>query len=276
MGPTVEVSGGSCGNTIAGIASLGGKAGYIGKVRDDVLGRSFRHDIIATGVEFATAPASDGPATARCLIFVTGDAQRTMNTFLGACVGLTPDDIDPDLVRRAQYTYLEGYLFDPPHAQEAFRKAARVAHEAGRKVSLSLSDAFCVVRHREAFLELVDHHVDLVFANEAELTQLFEADFDTSIRMLRKLTGLAAVTRGAEGSVIVTPTEVVTIPAAPVARVVDTTGAGDLYAAGVLYGLTHGKSLAEAGWYGSQCAAEIISHYGARPETPLREYVAAA
>jgi sugar/nucleoside kinase (ribokinase family) len=277
MGPGLEMSGGSAGNTIAGIASLGGRAAYIGKVRDDVLGTVFRHDITSAGVEFPTPAATNGPATARCMILVTPDAQRTMNTFLGACVNLGPDDIDAALIARAQITYLEGYLYDPPLAQEAFRKAAGIAHAAGRKVALSLSDSFCVQRHRAAFLQLVDHHIDILFANEAEITALFEtADFDDAIRQLGGLCDLAAVTRGAAGSVIVAGSEIIAVPAAPVSRIVDTTGAGDLYAAGFLYGLTQGKPLAECGRLASLAAAEIISHYGARPETPLSDYVRAA
>ncbi|GGF33284.1 adenosine kinase [Aliidongia dinghuensis] len=276
MGPGIEASGGSAGNTIAGLASLGGTAGYIGKVRDDLLGKVFRHDITAAGVTFPTPAAVDGPATARCLILVTPDAQRTMNTFLGACVGLSPADVDADFIQSAQVTYLEGYLYDPPLAQAAFRKAAEIAHAAGRKVSLSLSDSFCVHRHRQAFLDLVEGHVDVLFANEAELTALFETDdFDQAVARVRRMTELAAVTRSAKGSVIVSATEAVAVPAAPVARVVDTTGAGDLYAAGFLYGLTRNLPLAECGRIGSLAAAEIISHYGARPETSLAAHIKA-
>ncbi|HVJ51443.1 MAG TPA: adenosine kinase [Aliidongia sp.] len=277
MGPGLEMSGGSAGNTIAGIASLGGKAGYIGKVRDDLLGKVFRHDITSAGVVFTTPEATDGPSTARSMILVTPDAQRTMNTFLGACVNLRPEDVDDALIESAQVTYLEGYLFDPPHAQEAFRKAARTAHAAGRKVSLSLSDGFCVNRHRPAFLDLVEHHVDILFANEAEITALFETDdFDKAVTRVRGMCELAAVTRGAEGSVLVTETGIIEVPAAKVSRIVDTTGAGDLYAAGVLHGITTGRTLPECGRLGSLCAAEIISHYGARPETPLKQFVGAA
>jgi sugar/nucleoside kinase (ribokinase family) len=277
MGPGVEMSGGSAGNTIAGVASLGGRAGYIGKVRDDLLGKVFRHDISSAGVEFPTPAAADGPATARCMILVTPDAQRTMNTFLGACVNLGPEDVDAELIARAQVTYMEGYLFDKPTAQEAFRHAARLAHAAGRKVSLSLSDSFCVERHRAAFLELIEHHIDILFGNEAEITSLFEtADFNAAVEKLRGICDLAAITRGAAGSVIVTRDEIVEVPAAPVSRIVDTTGAGDLYASGVLYGLTQGKPLAECGRLGSLAAAEIISHFGARPEMPLSDYVRAA
>jgi sugar/nucleoside kinase (ribokinase family) len=276
MGSAVEASGGSCGNTIAGIASLGGKAGFIGKVKNDGLGRVFRHDITAIGAHFPTPPDETGPATARCLILVTSDAQRTMNTFLGACGNLGPEDVDADLIASAQVTYLEGYLFDPPHAKAAFRKAADIAHKAGRKVALTLSDAFCVNRYRAEFLELMRDHVDILFANEVEITALFETGFDEALASVRKLVPLVAATRGAHGSVIATADETIHVPAAPVAKIVDTTGAGDLYAAGFLYGYTQGKGLAEAGRLGSLCAAEIISHFGARPETPLNEYVAAA
>lgn len=270
MGPAIEASGGSAGNTIAGLASLGAKCGYIGKVRDDQLGKVFRHDITAVGVDFPTPAATDGPATARCLILVTPDAQRTMNTFLGACVNLTPDDIDETLIASAKYTYLEGYLYDPPHAQEAFRKAARAAHAAGRKVALSLSDSFCVMRHRDAFLDLLDR-VDVLFANESEITALFATDFDTAVEAARGRVKLAAITRGAAGSVLVAGDRTVRSPAAPVARVVDTTGAGDLYASGVLFGLSRDLPLEDCARFGHLCAAEVISHYGARPETPLSD-----
>ena len=277
MGPGIEMSGGSAGNTIAGIASLGGRAGYIGKIRNDLLGKVFRHDITSAGVEFPTPSAIDGPATARSMILVTPDAQRTMNTFLGACVNLGPEDIDQALIERAQVTYMEGYLYDPPLAQEAFRHAARLAHAAGRKVSLSLSDSFCVQRHREAFLQLIDTHIDVLFGNEAEITALFETqDFKSATERLRAVCDLAAVTRGAAGSVIVTKEQIIEVPAAPVSRIIDTTGAGDLYASGFLYGMTHGKPFAECGRLASLAAAEIISHYGARPETPLADYVRAA
>lgn len=271
MGPGIESSGGSAGNTAAGIASFGAKAGYIGKVRDDFLGKVFRHDISAAGVQFPTAAASDGPATARCLILVTSDAQRTMNTFLGACVNLGPEDIDPELIESAQITYMEGYLFDPPRAQEAFRTAAAMAHKAGRKVSITLSDTFCVERHRAAFLDLVENHIDVLFANEHELQALFETDdFDQAVSEVRKLTEIAAVTRSAKGSVVISKDQVHEIAAAPVDKVVDTTGAGDLYAAGFLYGLTSGESLPRCAQLGSIAAAEIISHFGGRPEVSLK------
>ena len=276
MGPALELSGGSAGNTIAGLASLGAKCGYIGKVRDDQLGQVFRHDITAAGVAFPTPSASSGPATARCLILVTPDAQRTMKTFLGACVNLMPEDIDAELISSAKVTYLEGYLYDPPHAQDAFRKAAGIARAAGRKVALSLSDSFCVHRHRAAFLELIKT-VDVLFANEAELTALFETeDCEAALDRARKAVPLTAATCGAKGAVIVSAGETVRTPAAPVAQIVDTTGAGDLFAAGFLHGLTQDQPLAECGRLGALAAAEIISHYGGRPQTPLSHYVAAA
>jgi sugar/nucleoside kinase (ribokinase family) len=275
MGPAIEASGGSAGNTMAGLASLGGKGAYIGKVRDDFLGQIFRHDITAIGVRFDTAAATSGPGTARCLILVTSDGQRTMNTYLGACVDLGPADIDPDIIAAAQITYLEGYLFDPPKAQEAFRKASAIAHAAGRRVALSLSDPFCVGRHRADFRDLVDGHVDILFANEAEICSLYETDdFAAAAAAVRGHVAIAALTRSAEGSVILGPGAEHRIAPAPVARVVDTTGAGDLYASGFLYGLTRDLPLPTCGEIGSLCAAEIISHFGARPEVKLSELVA--
>ena len=277
MGPAIESSGGSAGNTMAGIASLGGTGAYIGKVRDDLLGEVFRHDITAIGVAFQTAPASTGPGTARCLILVTPDGQRTMGTYLGACVDLGPEDIDAAVIGAAQVTYLEGYLFDPPRAKEAFRKAAAIAHAAGRQVALSLSDPFCVGRHRDEFRELVAGEIDILFANEAEICSLYETeDFDQAAAAVRGHVAIAALTRSAAGSVIIANDKVHTIAPAPVARVVDTTGAGDLYAAGVLFGLTKGLPLPTCGAIGSLCAAEIISHVGARPEAALDELVASA
>jgi len=277
MGSTVVTSGGSAANTVAGIASFGGQTGFIGRVRDDALGAEFRHDITAVGARFPTPPATQGPATARCLIVVTPDAQRTMNTYLGACADLGPGDIDADLIRSARVTYLEGYLYDREPAKEAFHRASALAHEAGAKVALSLSDSFCVNRHRDAFLALVDHHVDILFANEAEIAALFEsADFDASIARLRALTAVAAVTRDVKGSVIVTPERVIDVAAAPAAHVVDTTGAGDLYAAGFLFGLTNEAPLEACGRLGSLAAASVISHVGARPQTSLRELLAQA
>ncbi len=273
MGPGVEVSGGSAANTMVGLAMLGGRAGYIGKVRDDTLGRVFRHDITAAGVAFTTELAGDTAPTARCLILVTDDAQRTMNTFLGACVELGPDDVDADFIAAAQVTYMEGYLWDPPAAKDAFRKALGIAHENGRKVSLSLSDSFCVDRHREDFRDLVENHVDLLFANEAELMSLYETDdFDEALQRVRGRCEVAALTRSALGSVIVAGDEVHIIDPAPVDRIADSTGAGDLYAAGFLYGYTHGFDLARCGRLAAMTASEVISHFGARPESDIARF----
>jgi sugar/nucleoside kinase (ribokinase family) len=270
MGPGIEVSGGSAANTIAGIASLGGKGGFIGKVGADELGRIFSHDIRALGVAFDTAPARSATPTARCLILVTADAQRTMNTYLGACIELGPEDVDPALVAGARVTYLEGYLFDPPAAKEAFVAAARIAHEAGRKVALSLSDPFCVDRHRAGFRDLLREHVDILFANEVEIRSLWQVeDFDRALQATRGVCELAALTRSEKGSIVLAGEETHVVDAASVARVVDTTGAGDLYAAGFLYGFCRGQSPYDCGRIGAIAAAEAISHFGARPETPL-------
>ena len=270
MGPATEVSGGSAANTLAGLASLGGRGAFIGKVRNDQLGGIFRHDIRAAGVAFETPPATDGPPTARCLIIVTPDAQRTMGTFLGACVELGPEDIDEDLVGSAQVTYLEGYLWDPPRAKQAFVKAAEAAHGAGREVALSLSDPFCVDRHRADFRDLVDGHVDILFANESEICALYEVEgFDQALQEVRGRCKLAVLTRSEKGSVILSDGEVHVVDAEPVAHVVDTTGAGDLYAAGFLHGYTQGRGLYDCGRMGAIAAAEVISHYGARPEAAL-------
>src|SRR6201987_6065902 len=241
MGPAVEISGGSVGNTMAGLASLGGTGAYIGKGRNDFLGQVYRHDMTAAGIRFETPAATSGPGTARCLILVTPDGQRTMGTYLGACADLRPTDIDPDVIVAGQITYLEGYLFDPPQAQEAFRKAAAIAHAAGRKVALSLSDPFCVGGHREAFRDLVAGHIDILFANEAEICSLYEtADFSDAAAAVRGHVAIAALTGSAQGSVILANSDAYQIAAAPVAWIVDSSGAGDLYAAGFLYGLTRG------------------------------------
>ncbi len=270
MGPGLESSGGSAANTMAGIASLGGRGAFFGKVRDDQLGAVFAHDMRAIGVAFDSKPATGGPATARCLILVTPDAQRTMSTYLGACVGLGPEDVDEAVVKSARVTYLEGYLWDPPRAKEAFLKAAKTAHGAGRKVSLSLSDAFCVGRHRAEFRDLVENHVDILFANESEIVSLYETDgFDAALRAVRGKCDIACLTRSEKGSVIVAGEEVHIIDAARVGAVVDTTGAGDLYAAGFLHGWSRGLGLAKAGRIASLAAAEAISHVGARPQTSL-------
>jgi sugar/nucleoside kinase (ribokinase family) len=272
MGPGVEMSGGSAANTVVGVASFGGRAHYVGKVRDDQLGDVFGHDLRATGVGYDTPRAIEGPPTGRCLILVTPDAQRTMSTFLGASVRLGPGDIDKDLIARGKILYLEGYLFDPPEAQEAFRAAAAMAHGAGRKVSLTLSDPFCVGRHRKAFLDLVERHVDILFANEAEICALYEVgDFDAALARVRGHCEIAALTRSAKGSVIVGGGQVHAVAAHPADPVVDTTGAGDLYAAGVLYGLSQRLDLPTCGRLGSLAAAEVIGHVGARPMVPLAQ-----
>lgn len=275
MGPGIEVSGGSAANTLAGIASLGGNGAYLGKVRNDTLGGVFSHDIKAIGVDFRTPPAAEGATTARCLIFVTPDAQRTMQTYLGISVELGPDDIDEGAIRDSRITYLEGYLFDPPAAKKAFVKAAEIAHAAGRKVALTLSDPFCVDRHRAEFMHLISGHVDIVFANEAEVKSLFEVDdFDATLQQMRGHCEIAALTRSEKGAVIVAGDEIHVVDAAPVDKVVDTTGAGDLFAAGFLYGLTRDRSLADCGRIGGLAAAEIIGHYGARPEVSLAKLLA--
>ncbi|HKY16836.1 MAG TPA: adenosine kinase [Microthrixaceae bacterium] len=275
MGPGIEASGGSAANTVVGLASLGGRAHYIGRVRDDQLGDVFVHDINATGVGYSNPAAGDGPATGCCLVLVTPDAQRTMNTFLGASALLGPDDLDADVIRSAQVTYLEGYLFDQPEAQSAFREAAAIAHESGRRVALTLSDLFCVERHREAFRELVDHHVDILFANTVEILALYEVDeFDDAVAEVRRHCPLAVLTRSELGAAVVTPDEVVEVPAHPVDEVVDTTGAGDLFAAGFLFGWTRGKSMATSARLGALAAAEVISHLGPRPAVSLAELAA--
>jgi sugar/nucleoside kinase (ribokinase family) len=270
MGPGREVSGGSAGNTMAALASMGGKGAYVGRVRDDQLGRIFAHDIRAAGVAFDTAAASDGPATARCLIFVTPDAQRTMQTYLGACVDLGPEEVDEALVASAAVTYFEGYLYDKPAAKAACRKAARICHDNGRLLALTLSDPFCVDRWRGEFRALVKDEVDILFANEAEIMSLYEVDsFDQALQAVRQDVGFAALTRGPRGSVVVKGQEVHVIDAVPPGRVLDTTGAGDLYAAGFLRGLTAGCDLATCGRLGSAAAALIIGQYGARATEPL-------
>jgi len=272
MGAAIEVSGGSAANTIAGLASLGGRGGFMGKIGNDQLGGIFRHDIQANGVVFETASAKSATPTARCLIFVTPDAQRTLNTYLGACIEFGPEDVDATLVAHSKVTYLEGYLWDPPAAKAALVKAAKVAREAGRKVALSLSDAFCVDRHRAEFRELLREHVDILFANEAEICSLWQVDsFDKALQATRGQCEVAALTRSARGSVILSGQEVHIVDAARVSQVVDTTGAGDLYAAGFLYGYTGGREPYDCGRIGAIAAAEVIGHYGARPETPLSE-----
>lgn len=269
LGESRECSGGSAANTMVGLRSFGSRAAYLGKVAADPLGRTFAREIEEQGVHFNTVPLVEGPGTARCMILVSEDAQRTMMTYLGASALLTENDIDPDLVRQARMTYLEGYLFDSPEAKAAFVKAAECAHGAGRKVALTLSDSFCVGRHRAAFQELVAHHADIVFANEDEITSLYETDFDAAAVELRQRCEAGVLTRGAEGAVIVSGDQVVTVAAQPIEALVDTTGAGDLFAAGFLHGMAQGEDLGTAGRYGAIASAEIISHFGARPETDL-------
>lgn len=273
MGPAVEASGGSAGNTAAGIANLGGKAAYFGKVANDHLGRIYTHDIRAQGVAFNTSPLEGTPPTARSMIFVTPDGERSMNTYLGACVELQPSDIEEDKVAGAQITYFEGYLWDPPLAKDAIRLAATIAHKHGRKTAMTLSDSFCVDRYRAEFLDLMrTGTVDIVFANEHELKALYQtADFETALGLLRNDCELAAVTLSEKGSIITRGNETAVIRPVPVERVVDTTGAGDLYASGVLFGLTQGKSLADCGKLGSMAASICISQIGPRPQEDLAE-----
>ncbi len=270
MGPAVEVSGGSASNTMAGFASLGGNGAFVGKVRNDQLGGIFSHDIQAAGVRYETPLATSGAPTARCLIFVTPDAQRTMQTYLGASVALGPDDIDEALIAGARVTYLEGYLWASDSGREALIKAAQIAGKAGNKVSFTLSDAFLVDAFREDFITFIREHVDILFANEVEVTALVEAqDFDDSFQHTRGLCEIAALTRSEKGSVVVAGNEVHVIDAVPVDQVLDTTGAGDLYAAGFLFGYTQDKDLAACAHMGSLAAGEIVGHFGARPETSL-------
>ncbi len=273
LGPGVEVSGGSCANTIAGLASLGAETAFIGRVRDDQLGEIFAHDIRSIGVTFRTPPATSGPPTARCLILVTPDAQRTMCTYLGASVDFGEGDLDGGLIAEGGVTYLEGYLWDPPSARAAFREAMGAARAAGRSVALTLSDPFVVDRHRDELrAEIESGHIDILFANEVEICSLYETDdFETAAARVAEIGILAALTRGAHGSRIVRGDESHDIPIEPVDAVIDTTGAGDLYAAGVLFGVARGLDLETCGRLGSIAAAEAISHMGPRPEVDLAE-----
>src|SRR5947207_1318856 len=273
MGPAVEMSGGSAANTIVGIANLGARAAYVGKVKDDQIGRLYMHDIRAAGVAFETRPAADGPATGCSYILVTPDGERTMNTYLGAAQDLTPDDIDAAQIAASRIVYLEGYLWDPKSAKEAFVKAASIAHGAGRQVALTLSDSFCVDRFRDEFLDLMRKStVDLIFANEAELHSLYQtSDFDTALKQLSKDTKLGVVTRSEKGCVVASKDGVVAVPAFPIKEMVDTTGAGDLFAAGFLFGLVRNAGYENAGRFGALAAAEVIQHIGARPIVSLRE-----
>ncbi len=269
MSSAIEASGGSAGNTVAGVASFGGRAAYMGRVFDDQLGAVYAHDMKAQGVLFANPPVVEGPPTGRSLIVVTPDAHRTMNTYLGASAFFCPSDVDPALIASAQVTFLEGYLFDRPESQEAYWTASGYATDAGRKVALSLSDLFCVERHRDGFLPLVRERVDILFANEAEACALWGCDeVGAAVERARAEVSVACITLSEKGSVVVAGPETYEVPAHPV-EVVDTTGAGDLYAAGFLFGYTTGRPLPECGELGSLAAAEVISHIGARPEVSL-------
>jgi sugar/nucleoside kinase (ribokinase family) len=273
MGPAIEISGGSAANTIVGLSSLGARSAFVGKVKDDELGRAFSHDIRAAGVTFTTPSAADGASTGRCYVLVTPDGERTMNTYLGAAQDLRPADIDEGMIASSAIVYLEGYLWDPKDAKDAFLKAAKIAHQSERIVALSLSDAFCVDRWRDEFLQLMrSGTVDLIFANEAELQSLYQtADFDTAMKALRGDIDAAVVTRSAKGCMVLGPNGVEAVPAFPVKRVVDTTGAGDLFAAGFLSGLARGADDRTCGRLGALAAAEVIQHLGARPETSLKD-----
>ena len=274
MGPGRETSGGSAANTLAGFASLGGKGAFIGKVKDDTLGEVFAHDIRAIGVTYTTPAASEGPATARCLVVVTPDAQRTMSTFLGANVLFCENDVDEETVAASHVVYLEGYLYDSDPAMAAFIKAATIAHRENREVSLSLSDTFCVDRHRDAFKDLVENHIDILFANEAEITALYQVNsLGEAMQALRGKCKIAVLTCSSNGAVVLNENEVTRIPAKRIEQVVDTTGAGDLFASGFLYGYTHGYSLEDAGQIGAIAAAEVISHDGARPKAKLKNLI---
>ena len=276
MGPATESSGGSAANTIVGVASFGGRAAFVGKVKDDVLGKAFAHDIRAARVTFDTKPATDGASTARCYIMVTPDGERTMNTYLGAAQDLKPSDIDEAAVAAAAVIYLEGYLWDPPKAKEAFVKAAEIAHRNNRKVALTLSDSFCVDRYRSEFLDLIRKGtVDILFANEHELKSLYEtADFDTAAKALRGDAKLAVVTRSEKGCAVISRDGIQAVQAMPIDSVVDVNGAGDLIAAGFLVGHSHGKDHRTSARLGALAAAEVIQHIGARPAVSLKALAA--
>jgi sugar/nucleoside kinase (ribokinase family) len=273
MGPATEMSGGSGANTIVGIANLGARAAFIGKVKDDQIGRLYTHDIRAAGVAFETQAAADGPASGCSYILVTPDGERTMNTYLGAAQNLTPADVDEAQVAASAVLYLEGYLWDPASAKEAFVKASTIAHGAGRQVALTMSDSFCVDRYRDEFLGLMRNGTaDLIFANEAELRSLYQTpDFDAALTQLRNDVKLGIVTRSEKGCVVASGEGVISVPAFPIQKLVDTTGAGDLFAAGFLFGLVRGAGYEKAGMLGGLAAAEVIQHIGARPQVSLKE-----
>ncbi len=272
---TEQRSGGSAANTIAGLGALGCRAGYVGKVGKDLFGEVFARDLSATGVEFGTPPSEQGTATARCIVLITPDAQRTLCTYLGACIELGPEDVNREMIARSQVTYLEGYLWDPPRAKEAFIVAAEHAHAAGGRVALSLSDSFCVQRHRDTFLSFVHGHVDVLFANESELLGLYQTDdLNAAVRLAKEQVHIVAVTRGAEGCTVAWDGSVLDVPAEPAASVVDTTGAGDLFAAGFLHGLTSQRNALDCAVLGGLAAAEVIGHFGARPVANLKTLAA--
>lgn len=274
LGAAIECSGGSAANTIAGLASLGSRTAYIGKIKDDQLGHVFAHDINSLGITFTTQKDVSGVSTARCLVMVSPDAERTMCTYLGACVNLTEKDIDPDMVSGAAVTYMEGYLWDPENAKAAFRKAIKLAHNAGRKTSLSLSDSFCVGRHKQEFLHLAEHEIDILFANEEELLMLYETqNFEDAVKAVQKHCEVAAITRGAKGCTIVSAGEIIEINGYPVNELVDTTGAGDLFAAGFLHGYSQNLDLRTCGRIGNLAASEVITHMGARPDVNLKQFL---
>jgi sugar/nucleoside kinase (ribokinase family) len=274
LGQCIECSGGSAANTIAGLAAMGSRSAFIGKVRNDQLGNVFQHDITSLGAEFSTTSATEGPSTAHCLVLVTPDAERTMCTYLGACVNLTEKDIDENLVKKSNIIYLEGYLWDPEPAKAAFRKVIKIAHEAGNQVALTLSDSFCVARHREEFLKLIKNDVDILFANEDEIRMLYGTDdLNHAITQAQADCTITAVTRSALGCIVATKNEIGHIQGRKVEKLVDTTGAGDLFAAGFLHALTAGKTVGECGALGNLVAGEVITHIGARPDIDLRAFV---
>lgn len=271
MDPEREVSGGSAANIVAGLASLGSDCAFIGKVYDDELGQTFRRDIGAAGIDFDTPPLKSGPSTGRSIVLVTPDAERSMFTYLGAATRLTPDDVDENIIKAAKYTFLEGYLWDSEGAKQALLKAADLAHKHGRKVAFTLSDTSCVLAHRKELLKFVDEHVDVLFANEDEIKAFFkEKDLMPALDKLKNLVEIGAITRNAQGSVVVNGRLKTFVEAEEIKDVVDTTGAGDLYAAGFMHGLVNGKTLGVCALMGGIVAGEIITHYGARPEVSLR------
>lgn len=272
----VETSGGSAGNTVAGLKSLGARAAFLGKVGDDKLGEAYVADMQNIGADFFGTPLKGGVSTARSMIAVTPDGERSMNTYLGASTEFAANDVDVRAVAAGEWLYLEGYLFDKPAAKTAFTHASEVAKSSGRKVAITMSDVFCVDRHRASFVHLIRTHCDLVFANEAELLAIYETDnFDEAVNQIRNDSQIAAITRSSKGSVIVSGSDTWTAPVTA-APVVDATGAGDQYAAGVLYGITHGLSLQECARLGNFCAGEVISHIGPRPAVNMRELAMAA